>query len=83
MLFKLWNYYIGVTMVKYNKDMTISEIVFSNFKTIEVLKKYGLNCIGCLGAETETLEDVARTKGIDLDRILNDLNNIEKENACV
>lgn len=70
-------------MVKYNRNMTIAEIVFSDLKTIEVFQKYGLDCMRCLGAKTETLEEVARTNGIDLEKIIHDLNNIEKENACV
>ncbi|SHK43002.1 hybrid cluster protein-associated redox disulfide domain-containing protein [Caminicella sporogenes DSM 14501] len=69
--------------MRYNKDMTISEIVFSDFKTIEVFKKYGLSCLRCLGAETETLEEIARINEINLNKMIEDLNNVGRENACV
>jgi hybrid cluster-associated redox disulfide protein len=72
-----------VIILKYNKNMTISEILFSNSKTIEVMHKYGLTCLNCLGAERETLEEVARANEIDLDKMIKDLNNLEKEDACV
>lgn len=69
--------------MKYNRDMTISQILFSDSRTIEVLHKYGLNCLNCLAAEKETLEIVCRVNDIDENDIIEDLNNIEKENACV
>lgn len=63
--------------MRYNKDMTISEILFTNPNVIEVFKKYGLNCQNCFGAETETLEIASRVNGINLEEILFDLENLE------
>lgn len=63
--------------MKYNKDMTISEILFTNPKAIEIFKKYGLHCQRCFGAETETIEVVSRVKGIKLKDILSDLERLE------
>lgn len=64
--------------MKYKKDMTISQILFSNSRTVEVFHKYGLNCINCLAAENETLEVVCRINDIDQEQIIQDLNNIEE-----
>lgn len=63
--------------------MTVSEVLFSNCRTIEIFHKYGLNCLNCLASETETLEIVARVNEIDIETLIEDLNKIENENACV
>jgi len=62
--------------MKYNKDMTISEILFAKPKAIEIFKKYGLHCQSCLGAKTETLEIATRVNGINLKEILGDLERL-------
>tara|TARA_B100000965_G_C19331682_1_gene643293 strand:- start:411 stop:602 length:192 start_codon:yes stop_codon:yes gene_type:complete len=63
--------------MKYNKDMTIAQIIFTNPKNLEVLKKYGLRCQTCFGAQTETLEVAARVNGIKLENILRDFEMVE------
>lgn len=63
--------------MKYNKDMTIAQIIFTNPKNLEVLKKYELRCQTCFGAQTETLEVAARVNGIKLEDILRDLEMVE------
>jgi len=68
--------------MRYHKDMTVNEVVFSNTKAIEIFHKYRLKCLTCLGAEKETLEDMARANNISLDQIISDLNNMENKNAC-
>ncbi len=71
--------------MKYTKDMTISKILFNNSRTIEIFHKYNLDCLKCLGAEKETLEEVARVNNLDVNKMIEDLNNIdieEKKNAC-
>lgn len=39
-----------------------------------VLEKYRLGCIGCHGAQHETIERGAIAHGVDLDALLHDLN---------
>lgn len=63
--------------MKYNKDMTINQIIFTNPKNLEILKEYGLRCQTCFGAHTETLEIAARVNGINLEEILRDLEGVE------
>ncbi|WP_432662238.1 DUF1858 domain-containing protein [Wukongibacter baidiensis] len=63
--------------MRYNKDMTIAEILFTNPNVLEVFKKYGLHCQHCFGAETETLEIASRVNGINLEEILFDLESLE------
>ncbi len=69
--------------MKYHKDMTISQILFSDSRTIEIFHKYELNCLNCLAADNETLEIACRVNDIDEENIIEDLNNIENKNACV
>lgn len=63
--------------MRYNKDMTISQILFTNPKVLQVFKAYGLPCQNCLGAETETLEEVSRIFQIELNQILCDLEELD------
>jgi hybrid cluster-associated redox disulfide protein len=56
------------------KGMTISEVLSINERYEEVFEKYLLTCAGCLGADTETLEEAAKGHGVNLEELLKDLN---------
>lgn len=58
------------------KDMTLWDIMQADKQTIDVLRKYGLNCMMCNGAATETLEMATLANHIDLQVILSDLNRV-------
>ena len=57
-----------------NKDMTLAEAVGRYPKTIPVFMKYGMHCIGCPMAMQETVEQGAEVHGIDIKKMLKDLN---------
>jgi len=59
---------------KITKDMTLAEAVAKYPKTIPVFMKYGMHCIGCPMAMQETVEQGAEVHGIDLKKMLKDLN---------
>ena len=59
--------------------MKINEIVAKYPDTIEVFFKHGLHCIGCMAAEFESLEEGTLAHGLDLDKLLKDLNKVAKE----
>lgn len=65
-------------MAKINKDMTFNEVLRAYPDTVKVFKKYDMNCFGCLGAEAESIEYGALAHGVDLDRLLKDLNQALK-----
>ncbi len=66
--------------MKITKDMVIGEIVEKYPDTAEILLKHGLSCLGCMMAMMETLEQGAKSHGIDLDNLLKELNeSLEKE----
>ena len=57
-----------------NGDMTFFELMRIYPASVEVLRKYNLGCVGCMGAQNESLEQGARAHGIDPDQLVNDLN---------
>lgn len=58
------------------REMLIGDIVQRYPETLTVLKKYGLPCVGCMGALTESVEVSARRHGVELARLLADLNQV-------
>ena len=66
--------------MKITKDMIMGEIVKKYPETTEVFMKNGLHCIGCVMAMMETLEQGAKSHGIELEKLLKELNEaVEKE----
>ncbi len=66
-------------MAKITKDMTFNEVLRSYPDTIKVLRKYNMQCFGCMGAEAESIEYGAVAHGVKLDDLLVDLNTILKK----
>lgn len=56
-------------------DMSITEIVEKYPKTADILLSYGMHCFGCMAARFENLEQGALAHGIDVQRLLKDLNS--------
>ena len=54
--------------------MTFNELMQAYPDTIKVLRKYDMQCVGCLGAEAESIEYGAIAHGVDLEVLLKDLN---------
>jgi hybrid cluster-associated redox disulfide protein len=55
------------------KDMTFFELMRTYPQSVKVLQKHNLGCIGCMGAQNESLEQGARAHGLDIDVLLKDL----------
>ena len=56
------------------KEMGIVELVEAHPGAADVLRQYGLGCLGCLAARFETIEQGAAAHGIDIDQLMADLN---------
>jgi len=54
--------------------MTIGEVLEKYPDTVSIFKNYNLHCAGCSIAQTETLEQAAKSNNIDLKEFLRDLN---------
>jgi hybrid cluster-associated redox disulfide protein len=59
---------------KISKDMTFAQVMRLHPDVVKVLAKYNLGCIGCMGAQAETLEQGCSAHGLDVDEVVKDLN---------
>ena len=65
--------------MKITKDSNLGEIIGKYPGTIEVFMKHGLHCVGCAAAHYETIELGANAHGIDVKKLVKDLNYAVKE----
>lgn len=57
-----------------SKDMTFAQVMRMHPDVVKVFAKYNLGCIGCMGAQAETLEQGCSAHGLDVNDVVNDLN---------
>ncbi len=66
-----------VVCLAVKKSMTLGEVVSKHPESAEVMARYGLHCIGCHVASWETVEQGARTHGLDgkeIDKMVSEIN---------
>ncbi len=63
-------------MAQVTKDMTFAAVMRMHPDVVKVLAKYNLGCIGCMGAQNESLEQGCAAHGINVDDILADINKL-------
>ncbi|MDD7796259.1 DUF1858 domain-containing protein [Clostridium sp. 'White wine YQ'] len=56
------------------KEMTIGEVVRTNPEKAEILMSFGMGCVGCPSAQSETLEEAAIVHGLNLTELMTALN---------
>ncbi len=56
------------------KDMTFAQVMRMHPDVVKVLAKYNLGCVGCMGAQNESLEQGCNAHGLKVDEIVADLN---------
>ena len=61
---------------KLTKDMTIAEALKLKPEAAPVLMAKGMHCLGCVIAQGETIEQAADVHGMDIERLLKELNEI-------
>ena len=61
------------------KEMTITEVIEKYPATIRVLQKSGLGCIGCMMAASETIGEGIAAHGLDVDKIMAEMNKVAEE----
>ena len=64
---------------KITKDMSLLDIVQAHPETADVFRKHGLHCLGCAASAFETLEQGASAHGMDLKKLLEDINAAVKK----
>lgn len=63
-------------MAAFTKDMTFHEVMRKSPQAAKVLASFNLGCVGCMGAQHETLEQGATAHGLDVEELLTALNAI-------
>lgn len=61
--------------MKITKDTKLIEVIKSSKAVKGVFQKYGLDCIGCRGAEEDTVEKAAINNGLDLKTFIKELSS--------
>ncbi|MDR1194524.1 MAG: DUF1858 domain-containing protein [Peptococcaceae bacterium] len=56
------------------KEMAITDIVINYPEVMPVFQDYHMGCIGCMAAQFENLGQGAEVHGIDVERLVADLN---------
>ncbi|MBU2634072.1 MAG: DUF1858 domain-containing protein [Nanoarchaeota archaeon] len=60
--------------------MKLGDVIGKHPETIDVFMKNGLHCVGCHVASYENIEEGASSHGIDVEKLLKELNqSIKKE----
>ena len=60
--------------MKATKDMTIGELLMINRGAGQILMQNGMHCVGCPSAAGETLEETSMVHGMDINKLLSDIN---------
>lgn len=60
--------------MKITEKMTIMDVMNMDREVASVFMKFGLHCLGCPGATMESIGDAGRVHGIDVDKLLVELN---------
>ncbi|SDL14417.1 DUF1858 domain-containing protein [Natronincola ferrireducens] len=61
-------------MFKVTEDMTIMHVLQQDREVAPIFMKYGLHCLGCPGATMESIADAGKVHGIDVSKLVEDLN---------
>ena len=56
------------------KEMTIQEVVSKYPNSVKIFIKHGMPCVGCMAARYENIEQGANAHGIDIAKLMEDLN---------
>ena len=63
-------------MSKFNKDMTIGEVLRIDMNAASVLMEIGMHCLGCPASQGETLEEAAMVHGIPIETLMEMLDEL-------
>ncbi len=67
--------------MKFNKDMTMGEILEINPDARAVLEGFGMHCCGCPVSQAEVLEEACEVHGINVEEVLAELNSLEGDDC--
>ena len=61
------------------KEMSIREVLMLNPGTARIFMEFGMHCLGCPHATTESLEDACAAHGTNADELVHQLNEFLAE----
>lgn len=61
-------------MTKVTKEMIIADVLAMDKGTVPIFLNNGLFCLGCPSASGESIEDACAVHGIDLEKLIRELN---------
>ena len=64
---------------KFHADMTISEVMQVDPRSIPIMLQYGMHCLGCPMATAESIKDACAVHGSDVVELVTRLNAIPAE----
>jgi len=65
--------------VVFTKDMGINQALEINPNVRVVFMGFGMNCVGCVFSDSETIEDAARVHDLDVEYLLEKLNELNDD----
>ncbi len=65
-------------MAKFNKDMTILEVINTDKRAAQVFAEIGMHCVGCAAARGETVAQAAAVHGVNADELVASLNALSE-----
>ena len=70
--------------MKFDRDITIGELLEKAPEKAEILMAAGMHCLGCPASQAETLEEACDVHGIDVDELLEKIKCLEhkKQKNC-
>ncbi|MBP3646606.1 MAG: DUF1858 domain-containing protein [Clostridia bacterium] len=57
-----------------NKQMSIGQVLNIDRGTARIFMEFGMHCLGCPHAVSESIEDACRAHGSDADKLIEKLN---------
>ncbi len=56
------------------KEMSIGQVLQLDRGTAPIFMSYGMHCLGCPHATAESIEQAGMVHGVDVDKLVKDLN---------
>ncbi len=66
---------------KISKNMTFDEVLKKYPQTVKTFFQHGMHCFGCHLAVEETIEQGAMAHGVEVDKLIDDLNKAVESSA--
>lgn len=61
---------------KITKENELLEVIAMNTKVVDLFEELDIDCFGCCGVSTQTIEQIAKEKNLNLKELLTKINTI-------